>query len=145
MTMLITFLSGDWSQLVRLKPVLHSLSPIQTLKVKPLLRSPEWEDLLYSAYLEISFRDVGRPAPGVRGGEKPGVAGDPISEELGLQTTDPQQLPEAYPNAGGAYGTTSPHHLQALRLPILSRDLRLLQKGRTHQENHRGERSEGLA
>lgn len=60
-TMLGTFLSGNWGQFVRLKPVLRPLSLGQTLKVKPLLRSPEWEDLLYAAYSKIPFRDIGCP------------------------------------------------------------------------------------
>ena len=63
-TMLTTFLAGDWSQLVRLKPVLPPLSPLQTRKVKPLLRSPEWEDLLYAAYSDLPFRDIGCPHAG---------------------------------------------------------------------------------
>jgi len=56
-----SFFSGQWSQLVRLKPVLPPLTPRMTRKVKPLIRTPEMESLLYCLYAEIPFREMDCP------------------------------------------------------------------------------------
>lgn len=55
------FLYGRWDQLVRLKPVLPPLAEAMPRKVKPLLRSPENENLLYCLYNEIPFREKNCP------------------------------------------------------------------------------------
>ncbi|MEM3162229.1 MAG: ATP-binding protein [Candidatus Bathyarchaeia archaeon] len=55
------FLYGRWDQLVRLKPVLPPLAKAMPRKVKPLLRSPENENLLYCLYNEIPFREKNCP------------------------------------------------------------------------------------
>ncbi len=60
-TMLNNFFNGNWSQLVRLKPVLKPLMPNQTFKIKPLIKTPEEENLLYCLYSEIPFREVNCP------------------------------------------------------------------------------------
>lgn len=57
-TMLNNFFNGNWAQLVRLKPVLKPIVANQTFKVKPLIKSPENENLLYCLYSEIPFREV---------------------------------------------------------------------------------------
>jgi len=59
--MLNNFFSGNWAQLVRLKPVLHPFTSNQTLKVKPLIRTSEIENLLYCLYADIPFREVDCP------------------------------------------------------------------------------------
>jgi uncharacterized protein (TIGR00269 family) len=59
--MLNNFFSGQWSQLVRLKPVLQPSMPNLTVKVKPLIKSPENENLLYCLYADIPFREVECP------------------------------------------------------------------------------------
>lgn len=65
--MLDNFFSGRWSQLVRLKPVLQPSMPNLTVKVKPLIKSPENENLLYCLYADIPFREVECPfAKGTR-------------------------------------------------------------------------------
>jgi len=55
------FFSGQWSQLVRLKPVLPPLTPEMTRKIKPLIKTPEQESLLYCLYAEIPFREMDCP------------------------------------------------------------------------------------
>jgi len=60
-TMLNNFFSGNWSQLVRLKPVLKPLVPRQTVKVKPLIKTPEQENLLYCFYANVPFREIDCP------------------------------------------------------------------------------------
>ncbi|RLI21114.1 TIGR00269 family protein [Candidatus Bathyarchaeota archaeon] len=60
-TMLNNFFNGNWSQLVRLKPVLEPLMPNQTFKIKPLIKTPEAENLLYCLYSEIPFRGANCP------------------------------------------------------------------------------------
>ena len=55
------FFSGQWSQLVRLKPILPPLTPRMTRKIKPLIRTPEMESLLYCLYAEIPFREIDCP------------------------------------------------------------------------------------
>jgi uncharacterized protein (TIGR00269 family) len=60
-TMLTTFFAGDFTQLIKLKPVLPPLTPRQRPKVKPLIKSPEFEDLLYCLHQEIPFRRVSCP------------------------------------------------------------------------------------
>ncbi len=52
------FIYGRWEQLVRLKPVLHPQAEGMTRKVKPLIKSPENENLLYCLYNEIPFREI---------------------------------------------------------------------------------------
>ncbi|HIE14521.1 TPA: TIGR00269 family protein [Candidatus Bathyarchaeota archaeon] len=59
--MLSNFFSANWSQLVRLKPVLEPLMPNQTFKVKPLIKTPENENLLYCLYSNIPFREENCP------------------------------------------------------------------------------------
>jgi len=56
--MLNNFFSGQWTQLVRLKPVLPPPIPRMTRKVKPLIRTPERESLLYCLYAEVPFREM---------------------------------------------------------------------------------------
>lgn len=55
------FLYGQWKQLIRLKPVLPPLAKGMAYKVKPLIHSPEDENLLYSLYSEIPFRELECP------------------------------------------------------------------------------------
>jgi len=59
--MINSFFSGQWSQLIRLKPVLPPLAPGMTRKIKPLIRTPETESLLYCLYAEIPFREMDCP------------------------------------------------------------------------------------
>ena len=59
--MLNSFFSGQWSQLVRLKPVLPPPIPGMTRKVKPLIGTPEYESLLYCLYAEVPFREMNCP------------------------------------------------------------------------------------
>lgn len=60
-TMLSAFFSEDFRQLVRLKPVLHPHHPLQTKKVKPLLRMTELENYLYALYSELPIREKSCP------------------------------------------------------------------------------------
>jgi len=55
------FLYGRWDQLVRLKPVLPPLAEGMASKVKPLIRSPENENLLYCLYEDVPFREIDCP------------------------------------------------------------------------------------
>ena len=55
------FLHGQWEQLVRLKPVLPPLADGMASKVKPLIKCPENENLLYCLYSDIPFREMGCP------------------------------------------------------------------------------------
>jgi len=59
--MLNNFFSSQWSQLVRLKPVLQPFTSNLTLKVKPLIRTPERESLLYCLYSHVPFREMECP------------------------------------------------------------------------------------
>lgn len=59
--MLNNFLYGRWEQFVRLKPVLPPLAEGMASKVKPLIRSPENENLLYCLYEDIPFREIDCP------------------------------------------------------------------------------------
>jgi uncharacterized protein (TIGR00269 family) len=59
--MLDNFLHGYWGQFVRLKPVLPPLAEGMAARVKPLIRSPEREDLLYCLYRGIRFKEIGCP------------------------------------------------------------------------------------
>ncbi len=59
--MLNNFFAGNWIQLARLKVVLKPILPRQTVKVKPLIKTPEDENLLYCIYADIPFRDVNCP------------------------------------------------------------------------------------
>jgi len=59
--MLNNLFSANWLQLTRLKPVLKPMMPNQTLKVKPLIKTPESENLLYCLYSEIPFREENCP------------------------------------------------------------------------------------
>ena len=56
-----SFFSEQWLQLVRLKPVLPPLSPGMTRKIKPLIRTPERESLLYCLYAEVPYRRMDCP------------------------------------------------------------------------------------
>ncbi len=55
------FFNANWPQLVRLKPVLEPSMPNQTIKVKPLIRAPEEENLLYCLYSDVPFRGENCP------------------------------------------------------------------------------------
>ncbi|MCS7120348.1 MAG: hypothetical protein NZ952_03995 [Candidatus Bathyarchaeota archaeon] len=55
------FLYGRWEQFVRIKPVLPPLDKGMASKVKPLLKSPEKENLLYCTYTKIPFREIECP------------------------------------------------------------------------------------
>ena len=55
------FFSGQWPQLIRLKPVLPPPTPGLTRKIKPLIRTPERESLLYCLYAEVPFREMDCP------------------------------------------------------------------------------------
>lgn len=55
------FLYGHWDQLIRLKPVLPPLMEGFAVKVKPLIRISENENLLYCLYADVSFREIGCP------------------------------------------------------------------------------------
>jgi len=55
------FLYGRWEQFVRLKPVLPPLAEGMASKVKPLIKCPENENLLYCLYGEIPFREIDCP------------------------------------------------------------------------------------
>jgi len=55
------FLYGRWEQLIRLKPVLPPLAEGMASKVKPLIRSPENENLLYCLYEDVPFREIDCP------------------------------------------------------------------------------------
>lgn len=57
-TMFSTFISGDFKQLIRLKPVLPSIHPKLKKKVKPLIKIPEVENLLYASYNNLPIRRV---------------------------------------------------------------------------------------
>jgi len=59
--MLNTFLNGQWSQLARMKPALPPLAEGMACKVKPLIRSPENENLLYCMYRDLPIRSIGCP------------------------------------------------------------------------------------
>lgn len=55
------FLHGRWDQLVRLKPVLPPLTEEMALKIKPLLRISENENLYYCLCEKIPFREKSCP------------------------------------------------------------------------------------
>ncbi|MBS7659345.1 MAG: ATP-binding protein [Candidatus Bathyarchaeia archaeon] len=55
------FLYGQWEQLVRLKPVLPPLAEGMAYKVKPLIKCPENENLLYCLYGNVPFREMECP------------------------------------------------------------------------------------
>ena len=59
--MLNNFFSRQWNQLVRLKPVLQPFTSNLTLKVKPLIKTPERESLFYCIYAKIPFREINCP------------------------------------------------------------------------------------
>ncbi|MEM3462997.1 MAG: ATP-binding protein [Candidatus Bathyarchaeia archaeon] len=59
--MLSNFLFGYWDQFIRLKPVLPPLADGMASRIKPLIRSPEREDLLYCLYERIPFKELGCP------------------------------------------------------------------------------------
>ncbi|MEM0058366.1 MAG: ATP-binding protein [Candidatus Bathyarchaeia archaeon] len=59
--MLNNFIYGRWEQFVRLKPVLPPLAEGMASKVKPLIRSPENENLLYCLFEDIPFREIDCP------------------------------------------------------------------------------------
>lgn len=52
-TMLNLFLTGNFSDIVRLKPVLPPEHPSQVWKIKPLFNSPETDNLSYALYNEL--------------------------------------------------------------------------------------------
>ncbi|MEM2964241.1 MAG: ATP-binding protein [Candidatus Bathyarchaeia archaeon] len=60
-TMLTTFFSGDLLQLSRLKPVLAPKHPSQNVKVKPLIKTPEFENLIYCCFFDVPFRSLNCP------------------------------------------------------------------------------------
>lgn len=55
-TMFGLLFSGSFNQLIRLKPVLPPRHPKQAVKVKPLFKSPELEDLMYCEFVGIPYR-----------------------------------------------------------------------------------------
>ena len=55
------FLYGRWEQFVRLKPVLPPLAEGMASKVKPLIKCPENENLLYCLYGDVPFREIDCP------------------------------------------------------------------------------------
>ena len=55
------FLYGRWEQFIRLKPVLPPLAEGMASKVKPLIRCPQTENLLYCLYEDVSFREIDCP------------------------------------------------------------------------------------
>ncbi len=55
------FLSGDFKQLARLYPTLPSTHPKLVSRIKPLVRTPEHEALLYTGYSEIPVREASCP------------------------------------------------------------------------------------
>jgi tRNA(Ile)-lysidine synthase TilS/MesJ len=60
-TMLTTFFSGDLLQLSRLKPVLAPKREGQSVKVKPLIKTPEFENLMYCCFFDVPFRSLNCP------------------------------------------------------------------------------------
>ena len=59
--MLNNFLHGRWDEFIRLKPVLSPLFENMALKVKPLFKSSENENLLYCVYNNIPFSEAKCP------------------------------------------------------------------------------------
>lgn len=59
--MLANFLCGYWDQFIRLKPALPPLADGMPSRIKPLIRSPEREDLLYCLYERIPFKELSCP------------------------------------------------------------------------------------
>lgn len=55
------FLYGRWEQFVRVKPVLPPLAEGMASKVKPLIRSPGNENLLYCLYEGVPFKEIDCP------------------------------------------------------------------------------------
>lgn len=55
------FLYGRWEHFARLKPVLPPLTEGMASKVKPLIKCPEDENLLYCLYGEVPFREINCP------------------------------------------------------------------------------------
>jgi uncharacterized protein (TIGR00269 family) len=57
-TLFSVFMAGDFSQLVRIKPVLLPTHPKLKKKVKPLFRIPEEENIHYVKFNNLLFTDV---------------------------------------------------------------------------------------
>jgi len=55
------FFHENWTQLVRLKPVLEPLMPNQTFKVKPLIKTPGNENFLYCLHSDVPFLEENCP------------------------------------------------------------------------------------
>jgi uncharacterized protein (TIGR00269 family) len=79
--MLNTFLNGQWTQLTRIKPILQPLAEGMAYKVKPLIRTPENENLLYCLYAEIPIRTLGCPHSDTTGIKKYTKILEKFSEE----------------------------------------------------------------
>jgi len=60
-TMLSLFFAGDFEGIARLKPVLKPLIQGQPRKIKPLITTPEVEDLYYVALNELPVQECGCP------------------------------------------------------------------------------------
>ncbi len=60
-TMMSLFFSGDFEGIARLKPVLKPLIKGQPRKIKPLITTPEIEDLYYVALNELPVQECGCP------------------------------------------------------------------------------------
>ena len=60
-TMLSAFFAGDFESIRRLKPVLPPLLPGQARKVKPLIHTPEVEDLYYVLLNQLPVQDCSCP------------------------------------------------------------------------------------
>ncbi len=54
--MLNLFLTGEFDQLRRLKPVLPPMHPSQVWRIKPLIKIPEFDNLYYASYNNLPFR-----------------------------------------------------------------------------------------
>ncbi len=59
--MLNLFITGEFDQLRRLKPVLPPEHPSQVWKVKPLFRSPEMDNFFYAMYNDLPVKRVSCP------------------------------------------------------------------------------------
>jgi len=69
--MLNSFFTKQWTQLIRLKPVLPPLFSWMTRKVKPLIRTSGRENLLYCLYAGVPFTEIECPySRGVKTKEK---------------------------------------------------------------------------
>ena len=59
--MLTNFISGDFRSLTEIKPVLQPKHPSQVWKVKPLIKSPEYDNLLYAGFNNLPIKGIECP------------------------------------------------------------------------------------